>query len=797
MKAGYLCVIYVFVILGLLSGCKNTTTVQPPGGAFDPEVDAWKRSLNLDFENGNSNGWITGGKDCTIGVDSMESSGGSYSLRFSSTQGEERTPLGFGYIKLPVKAFRGKRVRLTARLRTQGLSGLFRTWIRADKGDDPEAFKQMNGLRGTRRWLGYTIEMDVPPGTTKLYVGGAMSGSGTAWLDNLEIESIEATHRDAVSVSGRVVDAANNPVPRAVIAAKTRYYESAAAVTTCDNDGNFQFNIPSGRYRLSVSAQGYTAGALGQFDVLRDMQSLVMTMGEDGFTIEGRVNVHGASLPSGSYVIANRLDFFDPLIYYTPVQSDGSFRITVPTGEAYRLDLDAPGILAVAAMTDKVMTPDAQRTVNLEAYAASTTPAEVTAWLSQQAIPLNTVEAGNGFADMQALKEKIGDARVVAMGESSHGQREIFQAKHRFFEFLVEEMGFTIFGLEAAWPECMAVNRYVLTGDGDPSRALSNLSRSWNTEEVLALVEWMRAYNADPAHTRKVQFQGLDVTSSMIGAENLTAYLQQVDPGYASQIEHILTVFRNPNVYNIVNGYSQEEVDAMLQNLDNIALHFDRQKSSYVASSSLGEWTVARHYAPYFRRFLLMALSATDYDFINHRDIGMAETVKWLLDTEPQGTKIMIWAHNFHISKELYPGYPFVFLGIHLRQMLEDDFIAVGFVFNQGKFQALDYTNGREEYRVTKDFSIEPYPGSFGHAMASTGMPLFFVDLRDLPGEGVVHNWFAAEQTFKWINSIYECEKDIKYLLKLQSIFDAVVFIETTTRARPLPSSGVQPPFPF
>src|SRR4051794_4032483 len=77
---------------------------------------------------------------------------------------------------------------------------------------------------------------------------------------------------------------------------------------------------------------------------------------------------------------------------------------------------------------------------------------EVTSWIRANAVPLKTVEARHGFDDMQPLRRIIGDARIVSLGEATHGSREFFQLKHRMLEFLATEMGFTIFSIEANMP---------------------------------------------------------------------------------------------------------------------------------------------------------------------------------------------------------------------------------------------------------------------------------------------------------------------------------------------------------
>ena len=117
---------------------------------------------------------------------------------------------------------------------------------------------------------------------------------------------------------------------------------------------------------------------------------------------------------------------------------------------------------------------------------AAETPA-VRAWIRDHATALTTVEAGNGFADLQPLRRIVGDARIVALGEATHGTREFFQLKHRILEFLVNEMDFNIFAIEAPLPEAQDVNRYVLSGEGDPARALAGMYLwTWDTEEIFA-----------------------------------------------------------------------------------------------------------------------------------------------------------------------------------------------------------------------------------------------------------------------------------------------------------------------
>lgn len=130
------------------------------------------------------------------------------------------------------------------------------------------------------------------------------------------------------------------------------------------------------------------------------------------------------------------------------------------------------------------------------ALSTQTTDADAIKWIRDGSIPLKTVEAGKGLDDMEPLREILKDVQIVGMGESTHGSREIFQMKHRMMEFLVEKMGYRVFAIEASLPDCVAMDRYVTTGIGDPAEAVKKQNFwTWSTEEVLDLVKWMREYN--------------------------------------------------------------------------------------------------------------------------------------------------------------------------------------------------------------------------------------------------------------------------------------------------------------
>lgn len=156
-------------------------------------------------------------------------------------------------------------------------------------------------------------------------------------------------------------------------------------------------------------------------------------------------------------------------------------------------------------------------------------------WLKTRIIPIKTVKAENGFEDLEPLKQALKDARIIALGENTHGSREVFEMKHRMIEFLTAEMGFNAFAIESFLPEHSLINHYIQTGFGEPRKLLNTLTPAWNTLEVLQMVQWMKKYNQD-AQT-KLRFFGFDI-DQINDSLNTTRYYR--DSCMAVNVERIL-----------------------------------------------------------------------------------------------------------------------------------------------------------------------------------------------------------------------------------------------------------------
>ncbi len=152
--------------------------------------------------------------------------------------------------------------------------------------------------------------------------------------------------------------------------------------------------------------------------------------------------------------------------------------------------------------------------------------------LKRIAAPLATIEVGHTFYDLAPFGAAVGDSPIVALGEATSGTREFFQIKLRLLEYLVKEKGFTIFAINANWPEAVKLDLYVKAGEGDPKALLRDMLWPWNTEEMLDVVEWMREFNQAPGTHPYVKLHCIlqDSAKPHQSSPRVVDYLKQCSP---------------------------------------------------------------------------------------------------------------------------------------------------------------------------------------------------------------------------------------------------------------------------
>ena len=472
-------------------------------------------------------------------------------------------------------------------------------------------------------------------------------------------------------------------------------------------------------------------------------------------------------------------------------KSAGAYRLEVRSLEKTA----APG--RYEARVDEVLTA-AEYARRLAAERAKTEA--VVGWLRANAIRLSGVEAGAGFDDMRPLKRVLKDVRIVGLGEATHGTREFFQFKHRMLEFLVREMGFRVFAIEASYSACFNINDYVMGRADEGAKALDSQGFwTWNTEEVRAMLDWMRAYNAGAPEGRKVKFVGYDIQVNARGKQEVLAYLRRVAPERVADAEALFKVDVEALGAAPFRTQDKKEREDALARLAEARAKYNEllgllvlNEEKFAARTSPADAWQAREYA----RVLAQYVDAYGRPFGvagpesggAARDYYMAENIRRLVEREPPGTRVVVWAHNGHISAGDDGGrYPR--MGWHLRKAFGDAYYALGFSFNQGAFQSRDMDPKAK--RALTEFKVGAAPeNSLDWFLARPGIKYYVIDFRHTPKPAPVAEWHAAPHPMRSVGSGYAVGAESSSLapVTLKQEFDGVVFFEATTRARPNPS---------
>jgi len=420
----------------------------------------------------------------------------------------------------------------------------------------------------------------------------------------------------------------------------------------------------------------------------------------------------------------------------------------------------------------------------------------VQAWLKQSAIPLKSVTAGAGFDDLNRLKPALKDVRLVGLGEATHGSREFFQFKHRMLEFLVKELGYNLFVIEATYPGTLAIDEYVRTGKGDRATLLRGMRFwTWNTEEVLAMVDWMRAHNRNLPLEKQVRFFGNDVQSGIeVGGARLRAFFAAHDPERLPEVETVLKGMQAMNVPPTQTLPSEEAMVPVRSALTSLAERLATVRSKAPKEEADVVENLIRIGGQYVD--LQLTRSADRARGSAVRDRAMADNTLHLMRQLGPQTKAAVWAHNGHIAKRVQsPVTKVELMGLHLQRSLDKAYYAMGFAFNEGQFQARQSDRNASDFSQLREFSVAASPsGWLGNVFAGSGVGNFVVDLRQAPTSGPVADYFQGVRMSRgagaaWTDAWEKIPATAERLTP-RSDYDALIFIDRTTRARPLASSS-------
>jgi protein-L-isoaspartate(D-aspartate) O-methyltransferase len=430
----------------------------------------------------------------------------------------------------------------------------------------------------------------------------------------------------------------------------------------------------------------------------------------------------------------------------------------------------------------------------------------------EETLVRNLADAAESFpsieaADLNPLMERIGSARIVLLGEATHGTSEFYRMRERITRDLIVKKGFRFVAIEADWPDAARVDHYVRHFQYPPSEwtAFARFPTwMWRNTEVRDFVSWLRKYNGTVEKGERVAFHGLDLYSLHDSIRSVLNYLDDVDPESAKVARErygCLTPWqRDPATYGhaaLTGSYPTCESDVVRTLAD---LLTKRQAyAEHDGERFLDAEQNARLVANAERYYRIMYYGSRAS--WNLRDSHMFETLKNLLVFHGTDNKAVVWAHNSHVGNA--GATEMAARGEHnIGQLCREEFgdqpHLIGFGTHSGTVAAASDWGGPMEVKTVRP----SLPNSYEQLCHATGLARFILGLRgrgDLCGP----KGLGKERLERAIGVIYRPETEMAshyFLANLPQQFDEYIWLDNTHAVTPLDTAevkGLPDTYPF
>jgi erythromycin esterase-like protein len=401
---------------------------------------------------------------------------------------------------------------------------------------------------------------------------------------------------------------------------------------------------------------------------------------------------------------------------------------------------------------------------------------------------------------MGPLLDAIGDARLVLIGEATHGTREFYRTRAELTKALISRKGFNVVAVEADWPDAYRANRWVghTAAEASAAAALGDFTRfprwMWRNRAVVEFLEWLRAHNGPKTGGERVGFYGLDLYSLHASIDAVLTYLRKIDPAAAERARYrygcLEDYGEDPQSYGYATtiGLSRSCEDDVVAQL----LELRRRAAEYASRDGRvaeDEYFFAEQNARLVRNAeqYYRAMFGGHVESWNLRDTHMMETLEALL-THVRRTsgesRAVVWAHNSHLgdARATYMGeIGELNLGQLVRQAYGDAAFLVGFTTHTGTVTAAsNWDEPAQRMRVRPSLA-----GSYERLFHDAGVSRFLLLLRD----GAAREALREPRLERAIGVIYrpDSERVSHYFrARLSEQFDAVLHIDETSALEPL-----------
>lgn len=387
---------------------------------------------------------------------------------------------------------------------------------------------------------------------------------------------------------------------------------------------------------------------------------------------------------------------------------------------------------------------------------------------------LNISGLDNDSNISERLRTILRDKTIIGLGEATHGTHEFFKLRCQFSKFLISELNYKTIAIEAGFQECADLNNYISYGFGDPKKLIRGLHQwFWQREEMLVFIEWLKKFNEGKDEDEKVQIYGFDMQWRSASVKSLISFLSQTNPRfYDTQKSKLLKILDIEN---------EALDDSIFQAIEKIENNLIDDKIKYLSKSSKEQYDMVFQNIQILKQAELFLTDRNEVklDYEKMRNKFMAGNLIWINKLKPKN-KIIIWAHNGHVSKGERCGFLNIIcekaMGNILKSKFGNKYYPIGFEFNKGSFMAF---YNRKDFKPV--FLNSASKNSLPYFLSKAKSDNCFIDFELLADTDQLGKKFLNSpiETHSIGTNYYKKRRYTKR--KLSDHFEALIFIEHST----------------
>lgn len=397
--------------------------------------------------------------------------------------------------------------------------------------------------------------------------------------------------------------------------------------------------------------------------------------------------------------------------------------------------------------------------------------------INNQALEIPTYDYDDS-SELATLGDIFKNKKIIGLGEATHGTREFYVYKAKIIRYLIKNQNLKLVLFESNMAGLESINNYIQnksSADINTVIQQSSLFSIYQSQEVADLIEWIKSFNQSKPDHEKVRFGGID-----------THYTYII----------INDILRKPGLSNLLN----EQQKAELINLDKLWQKGEpklnrKQKNNYLAitrdlyqsikKANTGDSSTI--YTQDIRQLeqSIIFNNLPDIPSNKIRDKFMAENIIWATARTDPNEKVVVWAHNGHISHDLWRDYQA--MGVHLKKTYKSKYslcLAVG----EGYARLWDPRSATKDYKFQKSpLPVIRNTDAIEYTFKQVKYPNFFLDLSSPALAEPIKNFMKSPHMFRTIGAqAVPSEQNVNLKVNILKSFDGILFFRNTTEAKGL-----------